>query len=735
MVKTKKKGTRRPKSKLKHKAKHHFHNLKHTHAHRSFQKTILDHRAIEHVNKQIIILGISILGIILLAVLLMYQDNFAGKAVEVNQQLDCEASNLCLWHDSFSFDSMTVNQGDTFDLTVVSNLDSIVTGVMLNLSYDETVLQLDSSQSTGVWSWENFDNSEDGLIQFSAFNLEGLDYEIGGLLETVTLTFTVIGNVGSSFDFEFSPESEIVNLNVDNILLGVMNANLFVEEGSCPDADGDGYDVCVPGDIDGDDDGNEPDCDDGNPNINPGTNEICNDRSDQDCDGFIDCRDTDCESEIGFYGETCEPNGELTCDDLFDNDADGLIDCYDITCFEECDVVESDCVNHQDDEGDGLTDCDDPDCVWHYECGGVESICNDGLDNDGDGEYMIDCADADCANDILCTDVDADGYNDAEDCDDNDALIHTEIQAYLDNDGDGYGVGTAETLCTDGNVPEGYSLTNDDCDDEPSLMGDGYGFFVNPNATEICYNLIDDDCDTLIDCADTETCIAEVGPYGGLCESPEISCDDELDNDGDTYVDCNDPDCNECYFGASCTDADGDNYYVEVGCGIGQDCDDTNAAVNPGVVNEVCGDGYDNNCNGYVDCDPGGVCQDIFGNGVVCDFAGFEVGITVTEGDLPFNVGAFDVGIEYNITVAVLPLLEDLPDNHLVIVQVTNSSGTVQEIFSEYQSSLMILESEEVSFFYTPQESGTYFIEAFVWSDWLDLEGNILLSSVEEDFS
>ena len=56
------------------------------------------------------------------------------------------------------------------------------------------------------------------------------------------------------------------------------------------------------------------------------------------------------------------------------------------------------------------------------------------------------------------------------------------------------------------------------------------------------------------------------------------------------------------------TDGDGDGYYAEV-----DDCDDSNAAVNPGAV-EVC-DGIDNNCDGTVDEGCGGGCVDADGDG------------------------------------------------------------------------------------------------------------------------
>ena len=72
-------------------------------------------------------------------------------------------------------------------------------------------------------------------------------------------------------------------------------------------------------------------------------------------------------------------------------------------------------------------------------------------------------------------------------------------------------------------------------------------------------------------------------------------CNDGIDNDFDSFVDCDDPDC---YGDPSCDcDNDGDGY-DGLGCG-GDDCNDANAAINPGAF-ELC-DGLDNNCNGLID--------------------------------------------------------------------------------------------------------------------------------------
>jgi hypothetical protein len=78
-----------------------------------------------------------------------------------------------------------------------------------------------------------------------------------------------------------------------------------------------------------------------------------------------------------------------------------------------------------------------------------------------------------------------------------------------------------------------------------------------------------------------------------------------LTADGDAYVASG---YSACYFCSSvcnnppaCTDADVDIYAVEGGdCGA-VDCNDNDAAVNPGAV-EACADNMDNDCDGKVDC-------------------------------------------------------------------------------------------------------------------------------------
>ncbi|MFH1587496.1 MAG: LamG domain-containing protein, partial [Candidatus Diapherotrites archaeon] len=60
-------------------------------------------------------------------------------------------------------------------------------------------------------------------------------------------------------------------------------------------------------------------------------------------------------------------------------------------------------------------------------------------------------------------------------------------------------------------------------------------------STEICDNGTDEDCDGLIDCADTANCSGN--PACASCTPTTEICNDGTDNDCDNLVDCNDPDC------------------------------------------------------------------------------------------------------------------------------------------------------------------------------------------------
>jgi hypothetical protein len=88
-----------------------------------------------------------------------------------------------------------------------------------------------------------------------------------------------------------------------------------------------------------------------------------------------------------------------------------------------------------------------------------------------------------------------------------------------------------------------------------------------------------------------------------------------LNSDGEAFRDSGyDP----TYFcpGTGCTDGDGDGFAVEGGSCGEVDCDDNNAAINPGAA-EVCDDIIDNDCDNNADCDDN-ECT----NAPVCDTGG-----------------------------------------------------------------------------------------------------------------
>ena len=388
------------------------------------------------------------------------------------------------------------------------------------------------------------------------------------------------------------------------------------------------------------------DCADGNANIHPGAAERCN-TTDDDCDGAIDEDVADppmwyTDADGDGFGDSATEVGACTApaDTVSDaGDCDDTDAAISPAAVEICNGLDDDCSGIADDggaspstwyadnDGDGYgdaaasveacaapadhvgtgDDCDDSDAAFHP--GAEESDCTDPNDYNCDGSAGA-------------TDGDGDGFAACEDCDDAEVLVYPGAEErcdsvdndcsgavdddaidasiwYIDADFDSWGDSGSAVLACD--APAGTVATGEDCDDAIDT--------VNPGATETC-NGVDDNCDGLVDdgatlsdwyldsdgdgYGDNAVTVADcTAPSGYVANGDDCNDTDAAYNPGAEESDCLDPNDYNCDGSAGAADADGD------GAAACADCDDSSAAVRPGA-DEVC-NSTDDDCDGTVD--------------------------------------------------------------------------------------------------------------------------------------
>ncbi len=320
------------------------------------------------------------------------------------------------------------------------------------------------------------------------------------------------------------------------------------------------------------------DCDDGNPNINPGINEapfgsaVCNDNIDNDCDGLIDTDGNGGNPDTGCLQcavdadciDTNLCNGTETC-----NTSVGLcvagtpLVCEDnnVCTTDSCDPATG-CVN-----ADNSEPCNDSNaCTTSDTCAG--GICVGG-------------AAPDCNDDNVCTTDSCDvavgcvNTNNTDACDDGNACTAGDVCA------GGVCVSGSVVDCDDTNI-----CTNDSCNTSTGCVHD--------NNT--------DSCDDGNECTVNDTC------FEGTCISGSgADCDDNnpcTTDTCDTVTGCaNTNNTDSCDDGDACTT---DDTCAEGFCvgGAAPDCDDNNVC-----TTDTCDSGSGCvNTNNTLPCDDSDAC-------------------------------------------------------------------------------------------------------------------------------
>ncbi|HEY3452289.1 MAG TPA: MopE-related protein [Myxococcales bacterium] len=360
--------------------------------------------------------------------------------------------------------------------------------------------------------------------------------------------------------------------------------------GVCLDRDVDGYGIaCVLG----------LDCNDDDPLINPGQNEVCGNGVDDDCDGETD--EADCGCTTGMtrecFGGPASKAGVGACKrgmQRCSNDQWGACVGQVLPTNEVCDGVDNDC-DHETDEG-LLNACGT--------CGDTPTeICGDGLDNNCDGKLDESCGT--CDPNCLC----AGGACTCrppvkQPCYEGPAPTSGvgECKGGLHDCVDSGGGTYTWSSCVGQALPATEVCGNGKDDDCDGKTDEGCKPGCTPSP-ESCDG-VDNDCDGLTDEGVTNAC--------GTCDPPgEEICGDGLDNNCNGRADegCScDPvatPTQTCYRGKEGTLNKGVCRAGTQTCGGGELTNWSECSGDTLPTLEICGNGKDDDCDGTIDngCD------------------------------------------------------------------------------------------------------------------------------------